>query len=66
MNIGPSPAAWWHRRTLHARLSLLVGGAVAVAVFAVAAELSAIPLILAVRRRTAPDRPRAASPGGAG
>lgn len=28
-------APWWHRRTLHARLSLLVTGAVAVAVLAV-------------------------------
>jgi two-component system sensor histidine kinase MprB len=28
--------AWWHRRTLHARLSLLVTGAVAVAVLTVA------------------------------
>ncbi|GAB1642230.1 ATP-binding protein [Krasilnikovia sp. MM14-A1259] len=30
-------AAWWRRRTLHARLSLLVTGAVAVAVLAMAA-----------------------------
>jgi predicted MFS family arabinose efflux permease len=38
----------------------------AVTVFAVAAELGAIPLILAVRRRMAPGSPRAASPGDEG
>jgi two-component system sensor histidine kinase MprB len=32
------PVRWWRRRTLHARLALLVAGAVAVAVVAVAAS----------------------------
>ncbi|WP_432824550.1 ATP-binding protein [Dactylosporangium sp. CA-092794] len=40
---------WWHRRTLHARLSLLVTGAVAVAVLAVAAV--AFGAVAAIQRR---------------
>ncbi|MGI5241215.1 ATP-binding protein [Dactylosporangium sp. CA-139066] len=41
--------AWWHRRTLHARLSLLVTGAVAVAVLAVSGV--AFAAVAGIQRR---------------